>query len=239
LADARIDGSAALDTDSDGLVDSIDNCPNLSNANQADEDSDAVGDICDGCPIDPSTADTDGDGVFNGCDTNNGAVSSIELFVAFVEPFGILDGNAAPVTNGNLVMPSNGVYRLPTVWADMEFSISGTVVDGPGNTDFVALSMTDNDNARWNCSAAETEAYIEMDPEGASNPQKLASNPIAKLEAGEQVTLRMRPTGTCTVIVPDSTVVLNPLAAIGTTGWSILTSNLPMEIHWAMLVHHE
>lgn len=46
-----------LDTDSDGVVDSVDNCPNNSNADQANLDNDAYGDVCDD--------DMDGDGTLN------------------------------------------------------------------------------------------------------------------------------------------------------------------------------
>lgn len=37
-----------LDTDTDGIEDSLDNCPNTSNAGQEDWDEDRVGDVCDG-----------------------------------------------------------------------------------------------------------------------------------------------------------------------------------------------
>lgn len=46
------------DSDGDGVVDSVDNCPNTANADQADADGDGVGDVCDTTPT-----DTDGDGV--------------------------------------------------------------------------------------------------------------------------------------------------------------------------------
>ena len=35
------------DTDSDGIIDDDDNCPNVSNVNQNDLDSDGTGDACD------------------------------------------------------------------------------------------------------------------------------------------------------------------------------------------------
>jgi hypothetical protein len=51
---------AMRDSDSDGLHDSIDNCPTVSNPIQDDADTDSIGDACD--------PDIDGDGVANGSD---------------------------------------------------------------------------------------------------------------------------------------------------------------------------
>ena len=45
------------DSDEDGKVDALDNCPSLSNVDQADLDGDSIGDVCD--------PDKDGDGVLN------------------------------------------------------------------------------------------------------------------------------------------------------------------------------
>lgn len=47
------------DSDSDGIIDESDNCPNTSNASQEDTDSDQIGDACDD---DTTLPDTDGDG---------------------------------------------------------------------------------------------------------------------------------------------------------------------------------
>lgn len=49
------------DMDGDGITNEIDNCPNTSNANQADVDNDALGDVCD--------TDRDGDGIPNSSDS--------------------------------------------------------------------------------------------------------------------------------------------------------------------------
>ncbi len=43
-----------LDSDGDGVGDSVDNCPNHYNPDQADEDGDGVGDVCDECPGTPA-----------------------------------------------------------------------------------------------------------------------------------------------------------------------------------------
>lgn len=70
------------DTDSDGVDDKTDNCPVVSNEDQADADNDHVGDACDNdadndgltdeqeaaLGTDPTIADTDGDTVLDGND---------------------------------------------------------------------------------------------------------------------------------------------------------------------------
>ena len=50
-----------VDTDGDGVPDSVDNCPAIPNPTQSDSDVDGFGDICDICPIDElNDADNDG-----------------------------------------------------------------------------------------------------------------------------------------------------------------------------------
>ena len=74
-----------LDTDNDGIPDATDNCPFVSNANQADLDQDGLGDACDpdddndgvadpadNCPTvaNANQADGDSDGIGDACDPN-------------------------------------------------------------------------------------------------------------------------------------------------------------------------
>ncbi|AKT40015.1 thrombospondin type 3 repeat-containing protein [Chondromyces crocatus] len=71
------------DADADGVVDHLDNCPTVANADQSDIDGDGLGDACDDdidgdgipndldlCPlvVDPSQSDIDGDGLGDACD---------------------------------------------------------------------------------------------------------------------------------------------------------------------------
>ena len=53
------------DSDSDGVPDSLDNCPAVFNPDQADEDGDNQGDVCDPFPADPHNGDLNRDGVTN------------------------------------------------------------------------------------------------------------------------------------------------------------------------------
>ena len=58
------------DADGDGKADPSDNCPWVSNRDQADGDGDGVGDACDNCPTvaNQDQLDNDGDGIGNACD---------------------------------------------------------------------------------------------------------------------------------------------------------------------------
>jgi hypothetical protein len=58
------------DADGDNVEEAFDNCPGVSNADQADTDEDDVGDACDLCPDLPDSmnGDADGDGIGDACD---------------------------------------------------------------------------------------------------------------------------------------------------------------------------
>ncbi|MBN8431429.1 PHB depolymerase family esterase [Microbulbifer salipaludis] len=60
-------GEPTTDTDGDGVEDTLDNCPNTANADQADNDNDGIGNACDSTP-DGEPVDTDGDGVTDAVD---------------------------------------------------------------------------------------------------------------------------------------------------------------------------
>ncbi len=59
-----------FDSDNDGIIDSLDNCPLAYNPDQNDIDQDGVGDVCDNCPQTSNfdQLDEDGDGVGSACD---------------------------------------------------------------------------------------------------------------------------------------------------------------------------
>lgn len=59
-----------VDSDGDGIPDTIDNCPNTPNANQSDLDHDGKGDVCDNCVnvVNADQTDSDSDGRGDVCD---------------------------------------------------------------------------------------------------------------------------------------------------------------------------
>lgn len=79
------DTSSGSDSDNDGVLDAVDNCPATANSNQADLDGDGTGDVCDtdddgdgipdtedAFPMDDSEdTDTDGDGTGNNTDLDD------------------------------------------------------------------------------------------------------------------------------------------------------------------------
>lgn len=84
----------APDTDNDEIADAADNCPTVSNWDQADMDGDNIGDICDSdldgdgfnndvdvCPLlsNPGQEDADGDGYGDACTLNYCVTTSAEL----------------------------------------------------------------------------------------------------------------------------------------------------------------
>jgi len=104
--DAKIDSNPNADNDNDGFKNSMDNCEDLANPDQANEDRDSFGDVCDPCPIDASPAadtDSDHDGVGNGCDPFPNEPSRITVFEGFT---------SAPTSNPVLLpAASSWVYQ--------------------------------------------------------------------------------------------------------------------------------
>src|SRR5262249_41741406 len=69
-----VETAGAPDTDGDGMPDPADDCPVVSDPEQADGDGDGVGDACDNCPATPTPDQRDrtGDGIGDACEPGPG-----------------------------------------------------------------------------------------------------------------------------------------------------------------------
>ena len=108
-----------IDTDRDGIPDTRDNCPTVSNANQANNDRDALGDACDpdddndgkldtadNCPLvsNADQFDMDGDRIGNACDPdmdNDGKLNGSDNCPLVSNPLQLdLDGDGFQTNGG-------------------------------------------------------------------------------------------------------------------------------------------
>jgi len=83
---ANFDSTTIIDTDGDGVADSVDVCPATPDSNQLDTDEDGIGDACDNCTqiANVNQIDSDGDNVGNRCDgdlNNDGSTNTLDLFI--------------------------------------------------------------------------------------------------------------------------------------------------------------
>jgi len=127
VADMAIDTPVTpLDTDGDGIVDTLDNCPTAANANQRDHDGDLHGDVCDKCPHLASATDPDGDidGVGDACDPRpSTAGDSRALFEGFYDATSINGWN----TNSGNWSVANGVLTQSSTSSDTQIVVPGNI----------------------------------------------------------------------------------------------------------------
>ena len=118
-------GVVFLDEDSDGVLDSVDNCPENGNPSQADEDNDGIGDLCDNINFTSLPCENGFAGVYP-CDGFDliGYLSLDELSVG--------------TTSGNL--SGNDSWG----WTDPEYGKEYALVGLSSHTAFVDMSDPDN-----------------------------------------------------------------------------------------------
>lgn len=97
------------DTDGDGVVDTLDNCPSVTNSDQKDSNSNGIGDACDdydydgiptyrdNCPtiVNPDQRDTDGDGIGDLCDQDESRVTEKYKWIPWVVFIAVLGAVSA------------------------------------------------------------------------------------------------------------------------------------------------
>jgi hypothetical protein len=145
------------DSDGDGVLDSVDNCPDVANGDQADSDNDTVGDACDGCPDDankndPGTCgcgiadtDTDSDGTPDCVDSCPGDGTKTEPGVC---------GCGNPETDTDSDGTPDCVDNCPDDNAKTEPGVCGcgtpeTVTDSDGDGFVDCLDAFPDDGSEW------------------------------------------------------------------------------------------
>ena len=179
------DGNRFVDSDSDDVFDSFDNCPNDPNNDQLDTDSDGIGDACDddidndgilnendNCPLvaNPDQADDDNDGTGNVCDDGS----------SYVPLFPCENGMAGPypcngydlLTHFSLADLGAGRGNDSWGWTDpldgKEYAIigldNGTAfidVTDPANAVYIGKLPTATENSTWrDIKVYQNYAYI-------------------------------------------------------------------------------
>ncbi len=147
------------DLDADGIMDSIDNCPNVSN-DQTDTDGDGYGDACDNCSevANPDqTANLDGDIYGDACDTDiDGDEAELEAEHNYTD-------NCPTIRNSNQLDNDNDGLgnscdddidgdNIPNLIDDCPYSVNSADCSNADGDDFA-----DIDDFCDNCKSYENE----------------------------------------------------------------------------------
>ncbi len=126
----------AIDSDTDGVYDTDDNCPFAYNPDQADADGDNIGDVCDNCPTTANTdqLDTDGDTIGDACD-NCPSVANFDQ--ADTDSNGVGDACCCEGERGNVdgVVSASGPIDVNDVTCLVDFLFGSPSGPAPGCPD--------------------------------------------------------------------------------------------------------
>lgn len=129
--------AGGIDTDGDGILNAVDNCPTVPNAFQDDGDLDRVGDNCDNCAFDFNSTQDDfnRDGRGDVCDPYDGLIYLVSTDETYVEWQEEQATSAYNVYEGDLdVLRSSGAYtQAPgsNPMADRHCGVSYPYVEDP------------------------------------------------------------------------------------------------------------
>ena len=205
-----------LDSDSDGVPDSTDNCPFVSNPTQLDTDIDGLGDACDldddndgvddavdNCPIvfNPNQEDADGDGIGDACDPDtdaDGLNDEWELIhfgnlnqSAADDPDGDSCDNLCELNGGTDPNIHNNDVDQDGLWDDWEIA-------NFGNLNQSAADDPDNDGCDNLCelnAGTDPNDPSSMPLTSESSVGPLATEPLPALLVEAEDTTRVMQTG--------------------------------------------
>tara|TARA_B100001175_G_scaffold29305_1_gene21547 strand:- start:2066 stop:4627 length:2562 start_codon:yes stop_codon:yes gene_type:complete len=136
-----------INSDSDGIIDSSDNCPSINNLDQADSDGDGVGDVCDNCinTSNSSQSDNDGDAQGDVCDLdddNDGVPDAQDAFPTIstesidTDGDGIGDNADPDADNDGILDISDNCILISNInQADLDGDGTGDVCDNDADGD--------------------------------------------------------------------------------------------------------
>ncbi len=143
-----VSGNFTTDTDNDGVIDTLDNCVSIANADQADLDTDGIGDVCDddmdgdgvlnvddNCPdrANADQADADTDGIGDVCDIECQSFTTLDTPVAISTGDGATYTAIINIADDLPVDDVNVTIDIEHTWISDLFitlqSPSGTIVD--------------------------------------------------------------------------------------------------------------
>jgi hypothetical protein len=244
---------APVDRDHDGILDAVDNCPDVANASQVDEDSDGLGDVCDPCPPFADNQDTDGDGLGDLCDPH--PASAGDQLIAFEGFTDALSGpwtvmgtftmaggegvlSAADASTSLLTWPSPDGARVEIRAAFAIDSITATGL----NLGAVSLidRMQPNTDKSVTCQlaglAGGSQELLRIFDTASSTNVASASYPFAPGDAKELRLGRDGTSYTCNVATPSSSVSGTDTFAPASPRIGLRVRGAVARWRWVMLV---